>query len=375
MKKSRWAVSAIFFIAGFTHANYAARFPKLQDHFQLDNSALGFVLLSLSLGALLAMPFTGWLISHFSSKKVASFSALSFAVAVPLFMLSPNAIVLALAFFAMGLVTGMMDVSMNAQAVLVEKAYEKPIMSFFHAMFSIGMVAGSGSGALFSKLNIDLLPHFFIIFCLDLIVLIIAFRFLIAEGKTASTTPLFRIPERVLIGIGLIAFCGMVAEGAMVNWSTNYMWRVVQVTEASAAFGLLAFSVSMTTGRFLGDHFRLLLGDSRMIIFGGSLASVGLAIAIIFPYFIPTALGFLIVGTGLATVVPIAYSRAGTMPGINPGVGIAMVTTIGYTGFLVGPPIIGYLGDWYDLKMAFLFVLTLTLTMTVIAFFNKRSLN
>jgi MFS family permease len=174
------------------------------------------------------------------------------------------------------------------------------------------------------------------------------------EGKT-----FFHIPDKGLLAIGFIAFCCMLGEGAMSDWTANYLKQIVEVNNALAAVGLFAFSTAMMVGRLGGDSARAKFGDQKLIFYESIIAIFGLTIALSFPYSIPVMIGFFLVGIGLATIVPIAYSQAGTMPGLNPGVGIGMVTTIGYSGFLIGPPIIGFLADLFNLRIALFFILGL----------------
>ena len=375
MNKSRLAVNAIFFINGFTYANWASRIPLIQDHFDLDHRALGLTLLSASIGALLAMPFTGWVISRRGSRQVTILSSLLFLISVPLFTLSPNAWWLLVSFFFMGMSTGTMDVAMNAQAVYVEKDLGQPVMSFFHALFSLGMMAGAAAGSFFTSIHWHLLPHFSSISLCGLVVLLGSFRFLLPDtdsGKKKSGNAPVRLPDVAVIGIGLIAFCSMLGEGAMADWSTVYIREIVVSGDAWAPAGLFAFSMAMTTGRLLGDKARLAWGDRKLLITGSAFSLAGITLIITLPQIGLVIAGLFLIGLGMSTIVPIAYSQAGNLPGYEPGVGISMVTTIGYAGFLFGPPVIGYLADWLDLQKAFSFIATLFLLMFALSLAQKK---
>ncbi len=277
MKWSSVAVSAFFFVNGFTFASWAARLPLLQDTFDMTHQALGLVLLCASLGALIAMPFTGWFITRFGSKQISRLGVILVLIAIPTFPLSPNVNILMATFFAMGICTGMLDVAMNAQAVVVERSSTKPIMAFFHAMFSAGMMVGAATGVLFVSLEIGLLPHFITVSGISLLLLLGLFRFLVQENLEGNVQEekFFRLPDPALVGIGVIAFCCMIGEGAMADWSSNYMLRIIKVDNAIAPFGLFAFSLAMMTGRFLGDRGRILFGDNRLLIVGSLLAITG----------------------------------------------------------------------------------------------------
>ncbi len=368
MKKHRYAINSVFFANGFVFANWASRIPLIQETFNISHQQLGFVLLSASLGSLVAMPTTGWLISKQGSRRITQISAILYLVIVPLMPIMPIYQALMAFFFVMGMTTGTLDVAMNAQAVIVEKLYKRPIMSFFHALFSAGMMIGAATGALFSYLEFPLITHFSIVVGAALLLMISQLRNFISDppSEAVEDTTFFRLPKASLIGIGLIAFCGMLGEGAMSDWSSNYMTRIVGAAKSTAPIALFAFSLAMTICRFLGDRVRSALGDSRLMFIAGLIASAGILLITLSPNTVLSIVGFFLVGVGLSTVVPIAYSQAGSEPGLAPGVGIGMVTTIGYSGFLFGPPIIGFIADAYDLRIAFFFILGLFLIMTLL---------
>jgi MFS family permease len=368
VKKHRYAINSVFFANGFVFANWASRIPLIQETFNISHQQLGFVLLSASLGSLVAMPTTGWLISKQGSRRITQISAILYLVIVPLMPIMPIYQALMAFFFVMGMTTGTLDVAMNAQAVIVEKLYKRPIMSFFHALFSAGMMIGAATGALFSYLELPLITHFSIVVGAALLLMISQLRNFISDppSEAVEDTTFFRLPKASLIGIGLIAFCGMLGEGAMSDWSSNYMTRIVGAAKSTAPIALFAFSLAMTICRFLGDRVRSALGDSRLMFIAGLIASAGILLITLSPNTVLSIVGFFLVGVGLSTVVPIAYSQAGSEPGLAPGVGIGMVTTIGYSGFLFGPPIIGFIADAYDLRIAFFFILGLFLIMTLL---------
>lgn len=362
----RIAVNIIFFVNGFMHANLAARFPRIQEIFSLDNGTLGLLLLSTSIGAVLAMPFTGWLIIRNGSRKIAIASVFLYCMFFPLITYMPGLTGLIPLFFIMGVTAGMLDVSMNSQAVMVEKSKGKPIMTSFHALFSIGMAIGAVCGALFAKWGVAFFAHMISITVASMLASAFARYHLIhdkPEGAQAEG-PAFRLPNAAMISIGIIAFCSMLGEGAMADWSANYMKNIVGASEATAALGLSAFAAAMTVGRLLGDGGRARYGDKKLMVVCGLIATVGLSFSLFFPAPIPVMIGFFLVGIGLSVIVPIAYSIAGNSSSVSPGVGLAMVTTVGYTGFLFGPPLIGFLADWQTLRMALVLVVLLFVVMT-----------
>jgi MFS family permease len=366
---SRIAVKLIFFINGFVHANLAARFPRVQELFDIDNGTLGFVLLSSSVGALLAMPFTGWLIIRNGSRRITIFSIFLYCIFVPLVPLMPGLAGLVVLFFIMGLTAGMLDVSMNSQAVMVEKIHQKPIMTSFHALFSIGMVAGAFCGALFVKLETTLFVHFAVIVGMSVAAAAWARYHLIHDKPKEKEVdgPAFRLPNAAMVSIGVIAFCCMLGEGAMADWSTNYMENIAMASPALAPLGLSAFALAMTIGRFFGDGARLKYGDRNLMVICGLISTMGIALTLLFKNPYSVIAGLFIIGIGLSSIVPIAYSIAGNSKNLPPGVGLAMVTTVGYSGFLFGPPIIGLLANWQSLRIALMVVAFLFVIMTFLS--------
>lgn len=371
---SRLAVKILFFLNGFIHANYFSRLPRIQDHFAIDNGTVGFVLLSASVGALVAMPFTGWMIIRNGSRRVTIFAAFFYCVMVPFIPHMPSVVALMLLFFVIGVSTGMLDVAMNSQAVLVEQQVGKPIMTSFHALFSVGMMLGALCGSLFTELNTTLFYHFLIVSAASVLVVAIARYYLIHDKPLVADkdTPAFRLPNAAMVSIGVIAFCCMLGEGAMADWSTNYMENIANASASVAPLGLSAFALAMTAGRILGDTARIRYGDRNLMIVCGLISSAGLLLAILFTHPWMVITGFFVVGIGLSVIVPIAYSIAGNAKDLPPGVGLAMVTTVGYSGFLFGPPIIGFLADEVTLRFALLLVLMLFILLTFLSSRYKK---
>ncbi len=273
-----------------------------------------------------------------------------------------------LVFLVTGFANGSMDVAMNEQAVLVERGYKKPIMSSFHAFWSLGMAVGAGCGAWFAKVGIHLQPHMIAVGGLGLIGFLLASRRLIKRSlePTRQDIPAFILPNALIAPLGFIAFCSMLSEGSMIDWSAIYINEVVgsSLTVSAISFGVFGFA--MTLGRFFGDYFSLKLGKKRLLIVDGTIALIGLSMLLLFPNLPITTIGLFLIGAGLSTVVPVVYSTAGNTPGVSPGIGIAMATTIGYSGFFIGPPAIGYLGDQYGLRVALIFTLGLLIVMLVL---------
>lgn len=363
----RTAVNIFFLVNGFVYANWAARIPAMQEQHDLDNIQIGFILLAHSIGAFIAMPVTGFLISKYSSRKVTFASGVAFPFFFVMLPWSQGFLSLLIPFLLMGSATGMMDVAMNAQAVQIEKILKKPIMTMFHALFSIGMVIGGLLGSLAINQGWSLSTHFPIVFLISLTTLVFAGKYLYPDPQSySSKEPWFILPKGPLVILGIIAFCCMMGEGAIADWSTIYMKEIVQSPTYLYAMGLTAFAALMTSGRLVGDQVRKRIRDRKILILGALLSIAGMLFTLLIDYPIIVIIGFGIVGLGLSNIVPIIYSLAGNMKKINPGVGIAMATTIGYSGFMIGPPLIGFIADASSLYYSMILLSVLFLLMFIL---------
>ena len=376
---SRIAVSSFFFVNGFLYANWTARLPELQHYFGLNNSQLGTVLFCTALGSLVAMPAAGWLGNRYGSDKIVVVMALLFCVAIPFVAVSQNEWVIRLCFFGLGAASGSMDVTMNGQAVLVERLWGKVIFSSFHAVFSIGMALGAASGGIFSSYKVSFSAHLIPIAALGILLIGWASFNLIRDVPEPVEETVAGVKTdkfgalRVILPYGIIAFCCMMGEGSMIDWSAIFMHTVVGQTDAISAWAFGTFGLAMTIGRTFGDYFTARLGLQKVMLIDALLAIAGLGLAVTFATVWSTFLGFFLVGIGLSTIVPLVFSQAGNTQGVTPSVGISMATSIGYAGFFVGPPIIGFLSEAFNLRVGLSFVLLLFAMMAVIIAYLSRS--
>jgi predicted MFS family arabinose efflux permease len=376
MRKNRIAVNIAFFINGFIFSNWISRQPRIMELFQASEKDISIVLLSFALGAVVAMPFTGWIIVKNGSRRMTLVSIIFYCAFIPLITFFGHWLQAIPLFFIMGGFTGILDVAMNAQAVIIEQQYKRPIMTSFHAYFSVGMALGSLLGSLFSSTSLSLLQHFSIVAVASLIAVIWLSQHLIHDRPDPNAVhegPLFGLPTPELLSVGIIAFCCMMGEGAMADWSVIYMEKVALSSKSLAPIALSAFATAMTLGRIFGDRARAAVGDGRIIQWGGIFALTGLIALLLYPGAYIVIAGCFLVGVGLSTIVPVTYSIAGNSPGLTSGVGIAMVTTVGYTGFLIGPPIIGFLAESQSLRVSLSIVAALFFLMTILGFLRKRN--
>ncbi len=353
LRRHRIGVSAMFFINGAIFANWVARIPEVQEKLSLSEGDLGLVLLGLSAGVLTALPLAGGLISRFGSRAVTVVGGLALALALPLLGIAETFVSLWLGLFVFGASLSMMDMAMNAQGVAVEKGWGSSVMSSFHGLFSLGGVAGALLGSLMVSLSLGVATHFVVVTVVfGALTLYIASLLAPVEGEQGENNVVFSLPHRAVWGLGLVAFCSALGEGVMQDWSTVYLAQVVSAPPAQAALGFAAFSTMMTVGRLTGDAITTRTNPVHVVRYGGLLATCGLLLAIFVPSLTTGLIGFALVGAGLSTVIPLAFSAAGRVPGVAPGIGLAGVATLGYSAFLAGPPIVGLVAEATSLRVA-----------------------
>jgi MFS family permease len=368
LRAARAAVAALFFLNGAGTANWVVRIPAVQDRLRLSEGALGIALLGVAAGALVAMPLTGRVIARHGSRPASRLAAIAFAGALALPALATNLTLLTLALVLFGVANGALDVAMNGQAATVERRYGRPIMASFHALFSLGGLAGAALGGSVAAYGVGPVPH------LIVAALVVGpagawatRRMLPANADATPNSPSFARPTRALLALGVIAFCVLLGEGAMADWSAVYLRNVVGAGPGLAAAGYAAFSLAMAAGRSVGDALTTRLGPTRLVRAGGAVAALGLGCALVPTHPWAAIVGFAAVGAGLSTVFPTLLATAGRLPRQTPGTAIAAVSTFGYTGFLAGPPIIGFVAEAFTLRGGLSVVVLTSLLIVLLA--------
>jgi MFS family permease len=368
---NRISVSLAFFVCGFVYTNWSTRLPRIQTLFNLDNTEIGFMLLCVALGSLISMPLTGVFIAKKGGKTATIISLIFFSLSLFIFQWVQTSWQLASSFLFLGFFTGALDVAMNTQAVAVEHKYKKSIMASFHAIFSLGMMLGALFSSFIIKRIEDLTFHFNLVSGLSVVISLVCIPYLVtdlpSEAETESRKGVLRYLNFKTILLGILAFCAMLAEGSIADWGTNYLKNIIEADEYISAIGISVFSISMMSGRFIADGIRQKYSDAKTIIYGSFMAAIGLFVSLSY-LSIPVFMGGLVlVGFGISAVIPIIYSSAGNLKELPSGIGLSVVTTFGYAGFLVGPPIIGYLGTLFNLRVALFFVVGLLLLLGILS--------
>ena len=365
-RAARIAVTVVFFASGGAYGSWVARIPSLQEELDASTSELGLVLFGVAGGAVVALPVAGWLTARLGSRLVTQSGLVGTAVALPLIGLAPSLVALAAAFAAFGAAAGGLDVAMNAHGVAVEERYARPILSGFHASFSFGGLVGAGAGGLAAAAGVSPLTQFGVAALLILGIALWSRGPLLAREVDVVPGPVYSRPSRALVGLAILAFACLLAEGATGDWSGVYMNDVLGTGEGAATAAFIAFSLTMTVGRMVGDRLTAAWGAVALTRRAGLLGALGLGVALLFDSPSGAVLGFACLGAGLSTVVPIVFRAAGQRTA-SPGAGIAAVSTVGYTAFLVGPPAIGVLADAIGLRGALVIVAALAALIAVLA--------
>ena len=365
-KALRIAVGAMFFMAGLSFSSWASRIATVQQTMGLSDAALGAVLFSLPVGLMCSLPFSGWIITKIGSRKLLISALLVYATALVSLGLAQNTFQLIICLVCFGFSSNAVNISVNTQAVATEELYKRPIMASFHGLWSLAGFAGAGIGTFMIANNISPLYHFLLMLVVIFTGVIIAARYL-KDDKVTDPGPVFVMPDHSLIKLGIIAFCSMICEGAMFDWSVIYFKKVVLAPTAFVGVGFTAFMLTMAAGRFRADWFAHRYGLKRTLQVSGSLTATGLLIAVAFPYVYTAIAGFLLVGVGVSSVVPMVFSAAGKSKTMQPGVALAAVSTIGFLGFLVGPPIIGFIAGMATLRVSFILIAAMGVSVVVVS--------
>jgi fucose permease len=358
--RARVGVAAVFFLNGFGYGSWVPRIAEIQERLGISEGQLGLALFMAALGALIAMPLAGAAAHRYGSRAATAVTLMLFGLGLPGLALAPTLVGLGLALFFLGAAAGALDVSMNAQGVAVEKRYWRPIMSSLHGMFSVGGMSGAAATGLIAGADVPLLPHFAGIAAVVVVIGAIACRPLLpAAAEGGAGGPGFARPSLGLLVPGLVALASLLSEGAVADWSAVYLSTSLGAGTATAAAAFAAFSMMMAAGRFSGDRLVARLGGDLVVRAGGALAAAGLGLTLAIGNPVVAVIGFGLVGAGMSCVFPVVLSAAARTPDLPPSAAIAAVCTVGYFGFLLGPPMIGGLAELLGLPAALSLVVLL----------------
>jgi len=374
LSQRRVALGALFFFMGICFASWAARIPDIQAKFQLSEGELGTLLLCLPIGSMLGLPIAGWSVHRYGSRSVILICSFAYAFTLPLIGLAPSLWTIAPVLMGFGVLGNIMNISLNTQALGLENQFGKSILASFHGIWSMAGFTGAGVGAGMIFLNFSPAAHYVVVALLSAVMILLSQKFVIndkpAPGEESGLV--LRKPDALLLRVGLISFLGMMAEGCMFDWSGVYFKKIVEAEPQYVSLGYVCFMGAMASGRFVTDKASNRFGKVPVLQVSGLLIFLGLLLSVVIPNLFTAAIGFLMVGAGVASIVPVSYGIAGRSKLYSPSVALALVSTISFFGFLVGPPLIGFVAELFDLKVSFALIGINGLGILLITSFSKN---
>jgi predicted MFS family arabinose efflux permease len=350
--ETRLATRLSFLVAGFAIACWAPLVPYAKERLGVDDAGLGLLLLCLGIGSVVAMPITGVLSSRLGARPIIVASGIGLALLLPILAVAATPLTLGLALLGFGASIGSIDIAINVHAVEVERASSRPLMSGFHAMFSVGGFAGASAMTFLLSVRVDALLSAVMGSALLAIAIAVAWPRLL-KGSSDAQGPLLVRPRGGVLLLAALAAITFLVEGAMLDWSALLLIDTNLVTPAYGGLGYTMFAIAMTLGRIVGDRIVALVGDQGTLRWGGLIAVAGLVVLLLAPAPAVALAGFLLIGFGASNIVPVLFRQAGSQRAMPAGLAVAAITTVGYAGILTGPAAIGFVAHAAGLPLAF----------------------
>ncbi|WP_188626857.1 MFS transporter [Pedobacter quisquiliarum] len=345
-------LSLFFFLSGFSFSTWASRIPTIKMAFDFNDAELGSILLAMPIGSLLGLPISGWLVSKYNSRVplIIGFALNTFALALIGF--SHNVVTLVIAVLLFSFTTRIYNISVNTQAISLQKFYERKIMGSFHGFWSTGGIFGILFSTLMLNWGISIQSHFIMVGAVALVLTVFSYKYLLKNDKAEKGNKIILgKPDPYIFYLGVVAFLSAICEGGMFDWSGIYFQQVLNVEIFT--YGYLIFMTFMAASRFLSDKIIAVIGMPNTYIMSATCIVAGIAMAIIVPTFWTAMIGFSLVGFGTAAVIPMSYALAGASHKYSPGMAVSIIATYSITGMLLGPPLIGYLAHAFNLRVSF----------------------
>ncbi|HYF70387.1 MAG TPA: MFS transporter [Ohtaekwangia sp.] len=351
--KQRFSLSSFFFLSGICFSSWASRIPTIKTNFDLNEAELGTILLAMPISSLIGLPVSGWLVSRFDSRVPLAFGFVFLALSLAMIGFSNSVFILVAAICIFSFSLRMLNISMNTQAITLQKQFARKINGSFHGLWSTGGILGVGISTLFVWLNVSMGIHLLIITVVTVISTVLAYPFLIQNDRSPSGNKLqLGKPDPYIVYLGLLVFFAAICEGGMFDWSGIYFKDVVG--EEIFTVGYLLFMIFMALSRFASDYIMEKIGMPKTYFISAVLIFFGIGLAVVFPTFWPTLIGFCFVGFGSASIIPMTFLLAGSSRKYSPGMAISIIATYSIAGMLIGPPMIGYLAHAFNLRMSFI---------------------
>lgn len=353
-KGYRLATTVFFFISGFGYSSWASRIPAIKEQLHLSEAEFGTVLFAFPIGLMLTMPFTRRILNIMSSRYCMLLGAVMFNVvlALPGFAAFVWQLVLILLIF--GGSRNILNLSMNAQALEVQRLYPKSIMTTFHAVWSLAGFSGAGLGYVMVTQHIDPSFHLLGISVAMLAVTASFYPMTIECEPSKEQSKFFSMPDKTLLKFAIICFVSMACENTMYDWSGIYFQNVLHASQKMTTAAFVFFMTAVTLGRFCGDYAVMRFGIKNILLYSAIFISLGFLLCFLLPFVVTTIFGFVLIGIGVSCTVPLVFSIAGKSKNLSSGSALTSISTIGYLGFLVVPPMVGYISEVLSMKWAFL---------------------
>ena len=361
-----WAIRGQFFAAGALFATWGVQVPTVKAHHGLSEQTLAFAMLAAGIGSITGLTQAGRIIGQLGPRTVALIAGLAAAIAVSMLLTTRHYAVLLALMLTFGIAASLFDVAVNVAASEIERLAQRPLMSGFHGLFSLGGMAGAGLGSALQAGGVTA-PQHLLLAGVGCAVLTTWGCLHMHRGHEASADKGMVLPRGVLGLIGGLAALGLLCEGAIYDWSVLYMRESLQATATMAALAYASFSGAMAATRFAGDWVRAHWSSVRLVQVCGALAALGMALTLASGQPWLALVGFALIGLGLANVVPVLFSAAARVPGVAPADGIAAVAALGYLGMMVGPPLIGIVAEWQSLSAGMALVMVFAAIMSLTA--------
>ncbi|AIL80817.1 MULTISPECIES: MFS transporter [Acinetobacter] len=367
--RARLATSLMFFINGVVLAIWATNIPELKRNLALTDQQLGFALSGFAAGTMITMYIAGILATKIGTRNTLVLGGILLSFTIPLCAYAPSYTTFVASILLLGVINSIYDVAMNSHACVIEIERKKVLMPSFHALFSIGGLIGASTVAVLLSDKLGATYCLTLAGVLVFVATIISAFFLVdirPEVQANEGKVKFRLPNRTLLYLAFLTFLALFIERTLIDWSSLYLTDISHVSTNIAALGFAGFSLAMALTRLSGDYFINKFGESKVLITSGLAGAIGLLLAIIFPTPTVSILGFLVVGLGLGNMIPVFYSRAGKVFPESPAVGYALNGTLGYTGFLIAPIIIGSVSTDYSLRIAMVLPVLAFIFLTIV---------
>ncbi len=371
---NRWASRAQFFSSGFIFATWGVHVPTVKAHYGIDEAQLGLAMLAAGAGAMFGLTSAGRWIGRHGPRRMAALCGCIYALLLAGLIAMPGYFFLLALLAVFGLVTSVFDVAINAEAAQLELLGGKPLMSGMHGMFSLGGMAGAASGSAALAAGLGAQAHLMWVAAAMVLMVAVASRHMLPRPPAAhdgSADHSFRLPRDVLAVLGVLAALGLIAEGAIYDWSVLYMQQELGSPQQQAALAYASFSAAMAAARFGGDAMRARFSPAALLLGSGLLAAAAMTLVLLTDLPWLALIGFAGVGVGFANVVPILFGASARVPGVEPATGIAAVSAVAYLGFMAGPAVIGLLARATSLTAALYVVVVFAAALAASARFTE----